>query len=231
LDFYASTPESTHELLQGDVLHPVRFVDFDLSVAEVLDPADRTTWVFTNLLTSPLADGSLVARFETRFGLVLNQGCDLAEHSDADVLVAPIFTLDEIYDGYDPLVVLERKFSNAGQAPKYFYLPAITDGSIAMPRSVAYLLGAQSFPIDQREPLLSLRQKSLCPEAKNILQEKLGYCFGRFAATSSLLYTEDEWNQKLDSDRTKEERRLAEEAKAEQKRARLEQQKRKGPEV
>jgi hypothetical protein len=204
LDFYAAVPESENELLQGDVLFPIPFTRFDLTDCEVLAP-DESGWIIKNLGTSTVPNGSLVARFEIGFGLVLNQTCDLAKHSSADLLIARVFPRDDLYTDYATKPVhefLTKKFTNAGQMPQYFYLPAFDD-PIDMPNSLAYLLSLQSFPRGSRDALLHLRQKSLSRGGLNSLQEKIAYCFGRFGADESLFYSPEEWNEEQEFDKNR----------------------------
>jgi hypothetical protein len=51
--------------------------------------------------------------------------------------------------------------------------------------------------------LADMRKASISHSALSVLQEKLAYCFGRFAAPGALFYSSDEWNHLLEEESRK----------------------------
>jgi hypothetical protein len=193
MNFY-SDAEPDPDLLQGDVLYPVAFGTFDIFDMEYLDETDqKEEWEVIDLPKTSIVEGLVVADFNAGYGMILNQSCDLAPHSETDILVASVFPCSQLHPTKtDALELISTLYSSAGRFPNYFYLPP--HGS--MPASSASLLTVQSYRPSLKKQLLSLRKASLSVDALRMLQEKIAYCFGRYAGNDHLLYTQEQWEAK-----------------------------------
>src|ERR1700677_374717 len=122
MDFYRQ-PDVKYPLSQGDLLHPVPFSAFRITGVDI---RDGDTTKFVDLTTGEHQTGDLVASFETSWGLLLNQSCDLESHSDAPLVVAQIVARQKIYSKLkddkpgDMDDFIRNRFSNAGQTPSRF---------------------------------------------------------------------------------------------------------------
>jgi len=198
MDFY-KPEDAQYPLSQGDLLYPIPFAAFRISGVDIrYEQSTR----YVDLTTDEHKQGDLVASFETSWGLVINQSCDLEPQKDEPLIVAQVVARQKLYPKYkdenpkDIEEFIKNRFNNAGQAPARFYLPAFAKDDFIFPRSIALLCRVQNFAPVDRDTLLGLRKFSLSGDALDSLQEKLAYTFGRFASPSHLFYSQEEWNYK-----------------------------------
>ena len=189
------------ELLQGDIVFPIPFVGVSIGSAYLLTAADKAPrLVDLSALAPPLPEGSsLVGSVEFGPGIILSQSCDLAERPAADkpILIARIRHAETIKGIKDSDVVKQRiskidDLKNPGKSPTLFYLPRIQNTDFTLERSIATLLEVQALPYDDRSILMKIVKLRLTETARNALQERCSYCFGRFGAPDDLYYDEEE---------------------------------------
>ncbi len=194
MNFYGEP--GPYRLNQGDLLYPIYFSGYGVGPVNRYDN-DAQKIVHADLSSDELDTGLIVVGVKKSWGMVVTQGCDL--DSEFNLVVARIRPIDEVFKlkGATPeakAIEALKSFSNAGKAPRHFYLPAVQCGKFSISNSVACLLESQSFTKDSHAALSKLRRASLSPDALTMLQEKLAYCFCRFGAPEHLCYnTEAEW--------------------------------------
>lgn len=192
-------------LRQGDILSPVPFVSFLVESSNILGSSD--VWMSgLDLTTSdPVPAGTRVlANLDSSIGLVMTQCCDLEPRDGTGfskpLLVARVYSCRDKIAKFKDSTPMERVKSfrqsgleNSGKRPSLFYLPPSPDPLYAMPASVTDLLEVQAFPPNSirsfAEHCLKLR---LSHDARQALQERLAYCFGRFGSPSDLYFTDED---------------------------------------
>lgn len=179
-------------LQQGDILFPVPFLGFSFALDNVVDGDG-----FRPLKADVAESGESRIMFDSTWGMVVTQSCDLATHAKARDLItlARIYPVSERMPDENLCVPKKldafiSRLKNAGKTPQYFYLPPLEESSF--PASVTYLLELQAFA---RSDYQSLRQRVLFRLSSGALaafQERLAYCFGRYAAEDDMYYTPSE---------------------------------------
>jgi len=191
MDFYAGIKgdkPDTEFLMQGDILYPLPFLQFSATSASTRDlitNKDEAKRDLTKLSGNERV--KVAADVDIKWGLVISQTCDLARRN-RPILIARISAIKSKLPDFVASTPQEAATSiqlagieNPGKQPTLFYLKAFETGPQKMDRSVADLLEIQCFhPRDYQGLLANLHQR-LGPEARQALQERLAYCFGRYA--------------------------------------------------
>ena len=185
---------------QGDIINPVPFAGFSITQADMVLPGTKSASTF-DLTSETVVPGSrILAIAEQSIGMILNQDCDITGQpgKERPILVSRVSPCRIKLKKFDiantkKLVSDIHNLSNPGRYPNLFYLPEYTGPGFTMERSVADLLEVFSFPSVDLGALASLIQLRLSDTARQSLQERLAYCFGRFGAPDDLLFNESEW--------------------------------------
>jgi len=205
MNFYEVPEDRSSEdikLQQGDILSPVPFVGFSLTEAIIIPPNSEEHKIVDFSASEELENNSrILANIESHIGIVLNQTCDLIQHEGKGkpILVArvvapceeriPAFNTENV----KKVVGVIKNLKNPGHYPNIFYLPEHNDEPLRLPKAIVDLLEVACFSPKVLEALSRLVKLQLSPEALTALQERLSYCFGRFAVPDHLYFSEGEW--------------------------------------
>lgn len=204
MNFYASPPEPSSPLQQGDLLQGVPFSYFDLTNAQVaLEDGRNET---QDLTRTSHRSALVVTKVEFNWGIVLNQTCDLQPNPktgvyENPVTVAAVLPIQNLFPNADfstlpKAIKTVRTFDTEGKAPSVFYLPAAENTPMAFPRSGANLLDLQRFAPKDTPSLQLLRRLRLTPDALHAFQSRCSYCFGRYAVPEGLYLSTEERAEK-----------------------------------
>jgi hypothetical protein len=193
-------------LQQGDIIANVPFVAVSAADLLIVNPTTGDSYRFDATATEGgVAEGSAVlAGIELGYGMVLTQTCDITGAAGRlkPVLLARVqpttaHTRTEVknlttYAAAKRASVIQSILANPGATPNMFYLPPVADGAFNMPASYVNLLDSVTLASADAVALRHVRRFRLSAEALQALQERLAYCFGRFAAPDQLFFTPEE---------------------------------------
>ena len=199
MNFYLPGPY-LRDLRQGDIVGPLPFVAVDISSqVDVLLPNTQDTQSVDLALPQPEGTAAILP-VTWSLGLILTQCCDLGVGDPTrtrPVLLARVSSWESIHGNGGTLkTIVERvkTYANSGKSPSKFYLPP-NNANPNFQRSVADLLVMVSMPSQAKDKLVDLRIARLTDPARQALQERVAYCFGRALAyrTTFILQISRNW--------------------------------------
>jgi hypothetical protein len=211
MDFYALPPGQSSPLQQGDLLQGVPFSYFSLTNARVyFEDGRNETQDLTQTSDNSIA---VVTHVELRWGIVLNQTCDLQPNFktglyENPVTVASVHPIQDLFPNADfstlsKAIKTVRTFDTEAKAPTVFYLPASENIPLSFPRSGADLLNVQRFAAEDVFALQRLLRLRLTPDALHAFQSRCSHCFGRYAVPDGFYLSAEEQAEKQQQDKAR----------------------------
>jgi hypothetical protein len=197
MKFYVQPDPSDCLIRQGDIIWPVCFVDFSIKKATVIFKGEEEGHEVDLTTIDDPKEFRVLTSGQSCIGLILSQCCDLRGWKERPIVVARVRPCKDMKafkaDNINNVTEAIKNLANPGKSPQLFYLPENDDNGLEMQRSFACLLELQYFPPADLGALASLVKLRLSDSARQALQERVAYCFGRFGAPDDLFFSEKEW--------------------------------------